>query len=276
METRNMPLRLNQPLQAQARRYDFDQKAFVPMPMWSIFSEEVREKLVALYRDAARTGLDGILFQDDLVMYHNEDFSPKAKALFEQETGTLLDPAVLYHGSFRSSSGRWYVREYSDTFWRWSRWKNRQLMQFTHKLIDAAREVNPKIQIALNFMYESVTDPENALAWLSQNLRESAKFPVDFFAIMAYHRQMKKELHLNDEATYEKIRTMTANLLTMVDDPNRILMKIQLQDWDTGSQVPATEVVEVLRRITGQGRVSLAFVPLTDSLPLEEIGRYAR
>jgi hypothetical protein len=30
------------------------------------------------------------------------------------------------------------------------------------------------------------------------------KLPLDFYAIMAYHRQIKKEHYLSDEETYEK------------------------------------------------------------------------
>lgn len=272
METRKMPLILNEPSRAQALRYDFDKRGFIPMPMWSIFAKQVEERLMALYQDVVRTGIDGILFQDDLIMYQYEDFSAEAVALFERETGETLSPTRLYLSLYKSSKGRWYVREYSDTFWSWSRWKNQKLLAFTNKLISAAKSVNPRIKFALNFMYESVTDPDNALAWLSQDLEKSTKLPLDFYAIMAYHRQMKKELQLSDEETYEKIATMTAKLLKLFEDPKKILMKIQIRDWDTLQQIPLFEVSEVLKRINSQGRVSLAFVPYSAKHPLHAIG----
>ena len=92
METRNMPLHLPDPEGSKARRYRFETGSLEPMHMWSIFDEGVEKRLLGLYRDVVRAGIDGILFQDDLVMYQYEDFSAKAAALFEKETGRDLDP----------------------------------------------------------------------------------------------------------------------------------------------------------------------------------------
>jgi biofilm PGA synthesis lipoprotein PgaB len=276
METRKMPLRLTNPEKAQAVRYDFAQKTFELIPMWSIFAEEVQRSLMALYQDVARTGIDGILVQDDLVMYQYEDFYPGAVSLFERETGRVLSPKTLYLSIFKSPKGRWFVRNYSYNFWRWSRWKNQKLLDLARNLIRATREVNPNIKFALNFMYESVTDQDNALAWLSQDLEAAMRLPIDFYAIMAYHRQIKKELHLSDEETYEKIASMTARLLRVIDDPSKILMKIQVKDWDTRKQIPSIEIDEVLRRIDSQSKISLAFVPYSGKHSLEVISRYFR
>jgi biofilm PGA synthesis lipoprotein PgaB len=274
METRKMPLRLTNPEKARAVRYDFANKTFRTLPLWSIFAEEVQRNLVALYQDVARTGIDGILVQDDLVMYQYEDFSPEAVSMFEREAGRVLSPKTLYLSIFKGPKGRWFVRNYSYTFWRWSRWKNQKLLDLARNLIRATREVNPNIKFALNFMYESVTDRDNALAWLSQDIESAMRLPVDFYAIMAYHRQIKKELHLSDEETYEKITSMATRLLRMIDDPSKILMKIQVQDWDTRKHIPSIEIDEVLRRIDSQNKISLAFVPYSGRHSLEVISRY--
>ena len=274
METRKMPLRLNNPAKARAVRYDFAKQTFELMPMWSIFAEEVQRSLMALYQDVARTGIDGILVQDDLIMYQYEDFYPGAVSLFERETGKVLSPKTLYLSVFKSPKGRWFVRNYSYTFWRWSRWKNQKLLDLAHNLIRATKEINPSVKFALNFMYESVTDQDNALAWLSQDLEAATKLPLDFYAIMAYHRQIKKELHLSDEETYGKLANMSARLLRVIDDPSKILMKIQVRDWDTRKQIPSFEIDEVLRRIDSQSKISLAFVPCSGRHSLEVIRRY--
>jgi biofilm PGA synthesis lipoprotein PgaB len=271
METRKMPLRHPDPEGARAIGYSFETATLEPLGMWSIFDEAVEHKLVDLYKDAVRCGIDGILIQDDLVMRHCEDFSPKAVALFEKETGKALEPEALYQAPFKDSNGRWYVSQYTDTFWEWSRWKNEKLLKIANKLIQASKAANPQIEFAMNFMYESVTDPKNAMAWLSQSLTESTKLPIDFYAIMAYHRQIKNELNLTDARTYEKISNMTANVLKLVDDPNKILMKVQLRDWYTGKQIPAVETDEVFRRINAEGRVSLAFVPYSAKARLDVI-----
>ncbi len=274
METRKMPLYLPDPKTSRALRYRFGTRSFEPTNMWSIFDETVEKKLVGLFQDVVRSGIDGILFQDDLVMYHHEDFSPKAAALFEQETGKVLDPRALYDGVFQSAQGRWLVSRYTDTFWAWSRWKNKKLLGFANRLIQAARAIDPEIEVAMNFMYESVTDPVNALAWLSQSLAEATRLPIDYYAIMAYHRQIEKELHLSRAAVYEKISAMTSTLVNLIDDGNKILMKVQMADWDTRKQIPASEADEVFQRINDQGRVSLAFIPYSSRVPLDIIGRH--
>jgi biofilm PGA synthesis lipoprotein PgaB len=207
-------------------------------------------------------------------MHQYEDFSPKAIALFSKETGRVLDPQTLYHGVFQDEEGRWLVSRYSDTFWLWARWKNQKLLNLASKLIQAAKGANPEIEVAMNFMYESVTDPKNALAWLSQSLDEAMKLPLDFYAIMAYHRQMKKELQLSEGDAYNKISTMTATLLNAIDDPHKILMKVQMSDWDTRKEIPVDEANQVFRRINNQGQVSLAFIPYSSKVPLQVIRHY--
>ena len=274
METRKMPLHLADAEPFTALGYCFETRCFKPIPTWSIFDETVKKNLIGLYKDVVGSGIDGILIQDDLVMHQYEDFSPKAVALFSKETGRVLDPQTLYHGVFQDEEGRWLVSRYSDTFWLWARWKNQKLLNLASKLIQVAKGANPEIEVAMNFMYESVTDPKNALAWLSQSLDEAMKLPVDFYAIMAYHRQMKKELHLSEGDAYNKISTMTATLLNAIDDPHKILMKVQMSDWDTRKEIPVDEANQVFRRINNQGQVSLAFIPYSSKVPLQVIRHY--
>ena len=274
METRKMPLHLAHAEPFTALGYCFETRSFKPIPTWSIFDETVEKKLIGLYEDVVGSGIDGILIQDDLIMHQYEDFSPKAVALFSKETGRVLDPQILYNGVFQDEEGRWLVSRYSDTFWLWARWKNQKLLNLASKLIQAAKGANPEIEVAMNFMYESVTDPKNALAWLSQSLDEAMKLPLDFYAIMAYHRQMKKELQLSEGDAYNKISTMTATLLNAIDDPHKILMKVQMSDWDTRKEIPVDEANQVFRRINNQGIVSLAFIPYSSKVPLNVIRHY--
>jgi biofilm PGA synthesis lipoprotein PgaB len=276
METRNMPLNISDPQRSKARRYDFDTGTLEPTHMWSIFDERIEKRLHGLFMDVACTGIDGILFQDDLVMYQHEDFSAKAVALFEKETGRDLDPEELYKKTFLSAQGRWLVSQYSDTFWLWARWKNEKLLALAGRLIAAAKQVSPEIAVAMNFVYESVSQPKNALAWLSQSLAAARGLPIDYFSIMAYHRQMRKELQLSEEATYESISHITSSLLKSIDEPYRILMKVQMSDWETGQGIPSLEAHEIFQRISDQGRVSLAFFPYSPQIPAHVIGCYFR
>ncbi len=276
METRKMPLLLTDPKASRAISYRFESKSYGAVPQWSIFDKAVEKRLIGLYHDVALSGVDGILIQDDLVMRQNEDFSLQAVTLFEKETGKLLSPKNLYSKVFQDNTGYWCVPNYSDTFWQWACWKNQKLLDLARKLILSARGVNPEIKIAMNFMYESVTNPKNALAWLSQSLAEATRLPIDYYAIMAYHRQIREELRLSEEATYNKIAHMTATMLKLVDNPHKVLMKVQMADWKTRKQISPYEANQVFNRINSQGRVSLAFIPYSPTLPLNVIGHYFR
>ena len=276
METRKTPLDLPDPTSAKAKSYCFETKRFVPDSDWSIFDRSVEKHLVGLYRDVVTSGVDGILIQDDLVMRQDEDFSPEAVRRFFQDTGHRLDPETLYGDVFQDAQGRWCVPKYSNIFWEWAAWKNKELLKLADKLIHAAKSENPDIAIAMNFMYESVTAPRNALAWLSQSLPEAARLPIDYFAIMAYHRQIRKELRLSEEAAYNKVAHMTTRLLEQIDDPHKILMKVQMTDWKTRQEIPPYEANQVFRKINGRGRVSLAFIPYSPTLPLNIIGHHYR
>lgn len=277
METRKMPLLLPNPQSCKAVSYCFETAGFQPMSsMWSIFDDAVRTAIKGLFSDVARSGVDGILIQDDLIMYRQEDFSEKAMTQFEKETNKRLNPQELFRDVFRDQEGRWCVSYYSDTFWTWACWKNQKLLELARQLIRSARTVNPQIEIAMNFMYESLTAPRNALAWMSQSLAEATKLPIDYYAIMAYHRQMRQELGLSEEAAYDQISNMTARALRLVDNPHKILMKVQMTDWKTRKQIPPYEASKVFESINDQGQVSLAFIPYSPSTPLAIIGSYYR
>ena len=93
---------------------------------------------------------------------------------------------------------------------------------------------------------------------------------------MAYHRQIRKELRLSEEDAYNKVALMTNRLLEWIENPHQILMKVQMADWKTRQEIPPYEANQVFRRINQQGRVSLAFIPYSPTLPLNIIGHHYR
>jgi uncharacterized lipoprotein YddW (UPF0748 family) len=274
LETRKMPLLISESDAAKALSYDYETGRLKATALWSIFDETFQSAIEGLYRDAVLSGVDGILIQDDLISYQHEDFNPKGVALFEKETGHKLIPETLYPEVFQEENGRWVVTRYSDTFWVWVSWKNRKLLELAGRLIETAKAVNPEIEVAMNFMYEAVTDPRNALAWLAQSLAEAKKLPLDYYVIMAYHRQIKDELGLSEEGAFDEMSKMTASLLRVVEDPYKIVMKVQMTDWKTRKQISSYEANQVFERINNEGKVSLAFVPYSPRVPLQIIGSH--
>lgn len=247
--------------------YHFEKRNMAPARGFNLFRQEVVTRLEGLYADLARYPIDGILFQDDLILRHNEGFSPEARHLFFQDHGYLPDPSLFYDQISREDDGRIVVSGYRDRFWVWARWKNRKLLNLAKQLMEAARRVKPDLRFAINLYYESVLDPEKGMAWYSQSLEEARSFPFDYFSIMAYHRQMQEELDLTMEETLDLMPRLTERAAQMAGDPARILMKIQVVDWKDSMLLPQEETEKVLRSVGEKPGIHIAIVPYQPDFP---------
>jgi biofilm PGA synthesis lipoprotein PgaB len=257
----------------RAIMYDFEKGTMVPARGFNLFRPDVVTRLEGLYADLARYPIDGILIQDDLILRHNEPFSPEAKQLFYEDHGLTADPAFFYSEISRGDEGRLVVSRYTDRFWVWTRWKNQKLLGLAKRLIDAAKGIKPDLQFAVNFYYESVLDPEKGMAWFSQSLETARDFPFDYFSIMAYHRQMKEELNLTLDETFDLLPQLTERAVEMARDPARVLMKIQVVDWKDSRLLPREETERVLRSVGKKPGVHIALVPYQPDLPAKTLIR---
>jgi biofilm PGA synthesis lipoprotein PgaB len=246
----------------RCRAYDMRLGRYSACKGLDLFNDEVLARLQAIYSDLAEYDIDGVLFQDDLVSRHNEGFGARAEAAFEDETGLEATPALMYAAGVEAG----HVR-YTPLFWRWASWKNGRLLDAASSLRDAVRRKRPGAKFALNLMYESVTDPPNALAWLSQDLRASREAGFDYYSIMAYHRQMEDELSMGPGDIRAMIERMVVDSSRVVGDPWRVLIKLQSVDWTTGEPLPASELYGLVSRIKGLGGVGLAIVPYRRDFP---------
>ncbi|MBI5748619.1 MAG: hypothetical protein HZA00_05785, partial [Nitrospinae bacterium] len=118
--------------------------------------------------------------------------------------------------------------------------------------------------------YETVSSPRDALAWLSQNINELINHKFDYYAVMAYHRQMKRELGFSDEKIYEMLSMMTDSIIDKVGT-SKILMKVQVMDWDTKASIPEGEIETAINSIKNGRDINLSFVPVTEDTPLNII-----
>jgi biofilm PGA synthesis lipoprotein PgaB len=191
--------------------YDLKRRKEVRCKGLDLFNEEAVEHLEALYSDLAEYAIDGVLFQDDLVLRQTEGFK------------------------------------------------------------GAVRAKNPEELFAINLMYESVTNPPYALAWLSQDLAAAVEVGFDYYSIMAYHRQMENELNKRPIAIRGLIGKMVEDATRTVGEPSKVLVKLQIVDWETGESVDEGEVTEILREISRSKPVSLAVVPYRDDFPYGEL-----
>ncbi len=256
----------------RAKIYNFETKRMEIGRGFNLFHPEVMKRLEGFFRDLARYPIDGILFHDDLILRHNEDFSVEANKSFMKEYGFLPHPDLFYIDPYRSESGQYYVKAYSEHFWIWAQWKNRWLMNLAKRWMDAAREINPKIQFAINLYLDTVLNHHNGLSGFSQTLSSALEKGFDYYAIMAYHRQAMKGRKIGLKEAMELMTEVTQKAIKEVGDSSQVMMKIWILDWKTNELVgynlaPLKEIEELLRRILKEGEVSLAFVPYLPQFP---------
>ncbi len=244
--------------------YDVRKKRFFRCRGLDLFNDMVLEHLKALWADLARYPIDGILFQDDLILKYNEGFSPVAMRRFEDETGLNLNPEALYR--IREDS----VITYTPLFWQWASWKNRRILHIIEELKNTVRRVNPRVKFAINLMYENLTNPSNALAWFSQDIYRFTEKGFDYYAIMAYQKQISDELRKDMDEVEELILQMTDRAKRIVGVPPKILIKLQTIDWKTGNPLSERQIIELAEKIKKMG-VSVAVVPYRYDFPYQEL-----
>ena len=265
------------------KAYDFNTKDIVPCKGLDLFNEDAVSHLERLFNDLALYPIDGILFQDDLVLKHHEGFGPYSEILYKKDTGEKLIPAELYNNrgqGGKESRGQNLNAgiieslnpQYTPEFWRWASWKNKRLLQVATRVRTAVKKKNPEVKFVINLMYESVSNPPYAMAWLSQSLDEAVKQGFDYYAVMAYHQQMQNELNKGPYEIQSLIQKMTKEAVRLVGDPQKVIMKFQIIDWNTSQPLPDQEVIGLLSKVKEVNNVSLAVVPYRKNFPFEELG----
>ena len=249
--------------------YDFRERTIIPAFGRDLFDDRKVTDLVELYRDLAAYDIDGILFQDDLILKHHEGMGPTAERLF----GSPIRPETFYTNPHPSPDGsKYYAERYTDPFWKWSRFKAARLSTVARAIIEGARTVRPDLKFAVNLSYEAVSRPDKALAWLSQDIDEYLKSGVDYVFIMAYHRQIMREKGLADlDAVGRLLAEINSRAIPAVGDPARVGIKLQVMDWDTKRPIGPDELKLTASYLGQIDTVSLIFVPYTADAPFSEI-----
>jgi len=256
MSTLSLPIETSWDL--RGRRYDLVSGEVVAGERLDPFHPEVRRRLLTIFRDLGRYDLDGILLQDDLVLRHTEGFSVAAMGAYHLHSSRLPDPLDFYADRQPASP---QVRTYSPAFWEWARWRNRSLLQLAGDLGTAARQENPRLQVAINLMYEALSNPQGALAWLAQDFEATREAGFDYLSVMAYQRQMARELKVSPEAAVDLIRQMVRDGLARMEDPAALLIKVQATDFDSRLPIDPAEWQAVTAAVRGAGATSVAVFP---------------
>jgi uncharacterized lipoprotein YddW (UPF0748 family) len=252
----------------RCKSYNFETRKVEEGRGYNLFHPDVLKRLEGLFHDLGRYPVEGILFQDDLILKHNEDFSIDANRAFLKEFGYVPHPDRFYIDPYKSKVGKYYVRAYTEDFWSWANWKNRWLMDVAGRLMSAARESNPRLEFGITLYYEAILNSNNGMAWFSQTLSKALEKYFDYYAVMAYHRQAMQERGMEEKRAMDMMSEVAQKAIRSVGDPSRVLMKLQIYDWKRNEAIPQREIEEILTLILNQGNVSLAFYPYFNAFPL--------
>ncbi len=225
----------------------------VPSKSLSLHNPEVRRMLIELAAEAAATGVDGILLQDDLVIRLGEGFSPAAEQDAITRTGRAYHPGellrVLPNGVLAPVAG--------EALDRWVRWKADTILRFVGDVGRAVRAVNPDILLAVNLFYEALLDQGRGLAWFGQDAAGLTDM-ADYLAVMSYHRQMLAETRESQDFIDGLLKRVSAGANALAVDSPRIIFKVQSIDWRDRQPISEEERKAVRLTLDPEGRSSFA------------------
>lgn len=209
-----------------------------------IFNSHVRDTLLQLFKDLARTEIDGILIQDDFILKTLEGFGENAVQRY-----------VVDHGKYPAENDTdWYL------------WKMKSLTSFLNEIRYEVRKLNPKIKFAVNIYYETPSFPKKGLKWYAQSLENYYNENFSYFATMAYHEQIMDEIKI----PFSQVMTYISNILndSVKHIPaERILTKIQIRKFTkerTPVEIDKIKGVCSLAKSYGTGIILVPFEDLED------------
>jgi len=242
------------------REYVLSDRQYKKLPKLDLFNEDAISMLQKLYADLAKYPIDGVLIQDDFVMRHMEGFGTQARIQYAKSFNRPLSANNMYNSLELKPNGRVKRIVYTDEFWQFQGWKNKRLNLVAEKLVKALKEINPKLEVALNVSYELFHKPKNVLSWFAHDKTLARKF--NYVAVMAYQGQMMKELRVNLNEAGALIADNTRNAVSVMGSSDRVIMKIQTMDWTNRAPLPSAEIRYIYQKVESASTdVGIALVP---------------
>jgi hypothetical protein len=170
------------------RSYETVHRQLRLSPYLDLFHPAFQEYLVGLLTDLADTGVDGILFRNDVALGPYDGFSAFGMRGFERDFHTRMDPAQFFPGTISSAQapalGHRPAQPLPAEYWRWAGWKARERVKILERLGRAMRLHGSTRHVALEIHPEAVTDPRAALVKYGEDLLE-AKRRFQYFLLPA-------------------------------------------------------------------------------------------
>ncbi|MDR2870333.1 MAG: poly-beta-1,6-N-acetyl-D-glucosamine N-deacetylase PgaB [Deferribacteraceae bacterium] len=232
-----------------------------------IFDGRVRETLKRLMKDIARTGVDGILLQDDYIMKYTEGADRLACNKFTTDTGVACN-ATSFFDLRANTDGSLRFGSATPNGQLWYRWKAAQLQNLFAEMRNQTRIINPNMKWALNVYYETPIYPDQGLAWYAQDLKGMWDAGADYIAVMAYQEQIMKEKNLDRGGFLNFISELSAASLDSVNSNARVIFKVQATEFGTGRPVNVQELNLLCNRLNREGAVSIVQLPIYNGMDI--------
>ncbi len=270
MTTRKSVWALNEHPEWADVYYDINSKKFrYHVDRLDIFNPAVCNYLTELLKDVPKNGLDGLLFQDDLVIRYNEGFTKSGVNGYHEFSGneTRTMPKDFFSEiSFCAEDNRSYVTKFTKDYYKWQEWKNLYLISLLNNFSDELKSRNESFKVIYNCYYETIISPDKASEWLSQDISSIQKYlNVDHISIMLYHIQMCRELKKN----FADIKKMVDAGLKNNIQSSKVVIKIQLKDWKTRKCEPSDKIEQIVRMLKDNNINNFIFVPIDNISDME-------
>lgn len=220
------------------------------LPRLDLFNPEATKRVLSVFGHLAESGISGIMLQDDLIIRSREGLSSWGRAHYSLKTGnrseinSMLDPRSPAH---------------SD----WVEVKTRRVVEVLTQIVRICKQRNPGIRVGVNVYYETPLEPQKSREWYAHDLDLLLTTGIDYVFLMGYHRQMAAELGLSAAAAAELFSRMVTRAAVVCRD--KLVVKIQWRDWQSGEWVPESELDGILDRLPDQiGGVCLTPVSCND------------
>ncbi len=176
MTTRYANYGLEGPPEYRCKRYNFETKKMEVARGFNLFHPDVLKRLEGLFRDLGRYPIEGILFQDDLILKHNEDFSTEANKAFLKEFGYLPHPDLFYIDPYQIGLRKILRQRVYRSFLVLGKLEEPLVNECGPTTDDGRQEDRiPTYNLPINLYYEAVLNDFNGMAWFSQTLSEALR-----------------------------------------------------------------------------------------------------
>lgn len=201
---------------------------------FDLFNPDAVDMIVGVFRELAARDIQGILIQDDLFLRYNEGVSNWGKAKF------TITTRLPFKENLVLQSGTPYNRQWIDI-------KINQVNQVLTRIIKACKTVNPDIRVGMNIYYETPIFIKRSEHWYAHNLEAILETGLDFIYLMTYHRQIKREMKTTEAQNRQLFRQIVDKAYKICGD--KLIVKLQIRDWDNGERIPVQELREYRRLI---------------------------